>query len=122
MSDSVTQIINALTPFAKKLGQGGEQLYRAYYRQTIINGVESVVISLLILAGLLMGALYLRRSMRPTKFGDLDEDLQFWLIMGLILISFFGVLTVFIGLVPGVNDLLNPNYQTIQNIIGQVRG
>ena len=118
--NNVTQIINALKPIAQKLGEGGQQLYKAYYRQTIINGIESIVLSLLILIGLGVLVRYTYKQ-KPKKFDTPDEDVMLLItVLSLVGIA-IAVAVVFVGLIPGINDLVNPNYQTIQNVIRQVR-
>src|SRR5437764_8049962 len=56
MNNVVTQIIGVLKVVAEKLGQGAEALYRAYYEQTILVGVEKIVTALIVFTLVGLGA------------------------------------------------------------------
>jgi hypothetical protein len=123
MNSAVQQIIKAFTPLANKLGQGAEALYHAYYRQTIISGIESLVISLIILMVVGGGLWFVWKTTNKTKKNEfaLDDDDRFVirLVAGFIAL-FIIVITVFTGLIPGLNHVINPTYYTIQNILSQL--
>src|SRR5690349_12246089 len=56
MNSAISQIINALKAVAEKLGQGAEVLYRAYYEQTVLVGVEKIVTALIVFILVGLGA------------------------------------------------------------------
>lgn len=124
--ESIKQINEALAPVAEKLGQGAEFVYQAYLKQTIINGIQDIILGVLGLAVLITLTiktfLWVKRT--TAKMDKYDEPGMWW--------AWYSVISVFVwlilglwsvsGVINGPQKLINPHYFTVNMILEDVRG
>lgn len=122
--DSVTTVVNALKPFAEKLGQGAEALYKIYVKQQIATGVAEIIWALFMIGiavAIYKGArklLTIAKKMQDSQTGWADDrgDGYFFgsitLIAGAVVLSVAGVGVM----TDGAQKLVNPQYYAIRSI------
>jgi len=119
---TVQQTIDALQPLAQKLGQGAEQLFRIYTKQAIINGVTEIVLGTFALVAFGLG---FKLAYKKAKAHDKKDRYENYVTPTLILGSIMGAIVVFAAvwaIADGINELLNPQYVALHNIITDVSG
>lgn len=116
MDNAVKQIIDALQPLATKLGEAGEAIYRSYYKQTVITGVEMIIGAVF---GIII-VIFLRRAIIKAPWKRDDKVIAYWLAtLASIVIC---TILVFGLMLQGINQVANPTYYTIQLIKSSVTG
>jgi len=127
MDNTIHTVVEALKPFANKLGQGAEALYRIYVKQQFAVGVAEILWGLfLIVIALVLGtklAPWLHKRIREEneKKSYYSDTEAYW--MG-VMFTWAGVLTasvVAMSLVTnGAQHLVNPQYYAIKDLTCQV--
>ena len=120
---TVDKIINALQPIADKLGEGARYLWYVYYRQSIIEGIVSILVSAVLLVVTVVAAIvatrYLRKALAYAPTDWLDETRVPWFVIGGIAaaVAVFALsagLTNFFG---GLQHVLNPGYYALHHLM-----
>jgi len=110
--EAIGELQKALVPVVTKLGQGGEWVYRTYYKQQIVIGVQNLV-------GALIGFVVLIIAWRvfPTVKKESKGDL--WFLWGIFIL--IGVV-VFIGFgIEAIGRLINPDYYLLQDLLSIIK-
>ena len=122
---SVKQIQEALEPLAQKLGQGAEFVYQAYYKQTLINGVQDIALGVLGFATLILLTRKTYKIVKKfnQKEADYDNENR-WMAWGIATAVLWFILGLWSlgGLINGPQKLINPHYFTVNMILEDVRG
>lgn len=125
--NNVDKIIEAIKPLAEKIGQGGEFLYRVYYRQTIIEGILQIVFSLLaVIATAIIYRYWARYAMKQHKerkaaSSYYDGEWYGLGVFGMGIVSLVIAGLAFAVTIGGVLKVANPNFYTIDRIIRSVQ-
>ena len=121
---SIQQIVTAITPLAHKIGQDGQVVWQAEYRQVYINAITTIIFFGILLIIIMVVWFKLTKITSNTlkeeeEKGYSDTDWFGWIIAHIVCaaltVAFFGII-----IANGVQPLINPVYQTIDNITGQL--
>lgn len=123
---SIQQIVTAITPLAHKIGQDGQVVWQAEYRQVYINAITSIIcwgIALIIavLAWTVLSRYFNKRYQEEKENKGYDVGLFLGRRIATHIVSAFISLCLFsIVIANGVEPLVNPVYQAFSNITSQL--
>ena len=121
---SIQQIVTAITPLVHKIGQDGQVVWQAEYRQVYINAITTVIffgilLIIVIVAWIILTKICISIYKEEEEKGYSRTDWFGWIIAHIVCaaltVAFFGII-----IANGVQPLINPVYQTIDNITGQL--
>lgn len=123
-AETVKAIKDAVEPLAQKIGQGAEFLYTVYYKQTIAEGFQDVILGTL---GLLLSIASVVATVKLLKWGlktwdkyDRGPATVCTLLVEAMVIATLGGWSVS-GVIGGAKKFVNPHFYTIQRIIDNVK-
>lgn len=127
---TIQQIVQAVTPLAHKIGQGGEQLFRIYTKQQFIIGITDLIWAVFVIVGAVVfmklalacyrQAMVITKARKAAYYNNEEIKFQF----GTIFLGISAAVCVIISpflVTSGIQHLLNPQYYTIQEIICTVK-
>jgi len=133
----VEQVKDALSPVADKLQQGAEFMYGVYYRQTLVEGVIQVVVSLITLGVLIALTIKLVRNFRRLdEWGKKQHDKEYriltygpidtfmytaWATIPVLLLWIVWFSAGLPAAIQGSLKVANPHFYTIDRIITSVK-
>lgn len=121
---SIQQIVTAITPLVHKIGQDGQVVWQAEYRQVYINAITTVIffgilLIIVIVAWIILTKICISIYKEEEEKGYSRTDWFGWIIAhilcAVLTVAFFGII-----ITNGVQPLINPVYQAIDNITGQL--
>lgn len=139
----IDSVKEALAPVAEALKQGAEFLYGVYYRQTIIEGIISIAIPVLIIIAIWIITKILMKIVKPEMFNpsvyaweygtgyefkdprearDHKKKKHYELFKVYCVIAAFALtLCIAPATIEGFKKVTNPHYYTIDRIINSVK-
>lgn len=116
--EAIVELQNALTPVVQKLGQGGEWVYKVYYKQQIVYGIQSILGVLLVILGWFLIGKMLKKA--EWDFGTPDNFYAVATIVGSIFLT-MATFYVSVSLFGGVGRLINPDYYILQELLSIIK-
>lgn len=114
--EAIQELQKALVPVAEKLGQGGEWVYKVYYKQQIVYGVQGIMGFILALVLLLITYIAIRKAIK-------NETSDTWgtVAVVLILITIPALVIGTTELFQSVGRILNPDYYVLQDLLSIIK-
>lgn len=110
--EAIQELQKALVPVAEKLGQGGEWVYKVYYKQQIVYGIQGIMGFILALILLLLTYIVIKKSIK-------NETSDTWVTLA-VLLMLITIPALFIGtaeLFKSVGRIINPDYYVLQDLL-----
>lgn len=123
MNSTAKTIIDAVKPLADKIGEGAAHLYTIYVRQAYIEGVTFLSVgipSALLIMGVSIVFFNFGKKIPQDYAGDMKDSAIFLYFVSAILFI-TGFIVLIVCATNGIQYLLNPEYQAVQNIINTVK-
>lgn len=149
--EAIDSVKEALAPVAEALKQGAEFLYEVYFRQTIIEGILSIAIPIVLLVASIVGQYFWykfctkkdqeekdryekkereieeekaksKHGYAPYRYNREPDD--GWKVGSWLLgtiLIIAVVISAFFSITSGVKQVANPHYYTIDRIINSVK-
>ncbi len=117
--EAIQQLQIALTPVVEKLGQGGEWVYKVYYKQQIVYGTQWLIAAVLFL-GVLIALLTNFKKLKQWDDESGGYDKGF--LPGLAIFGMFGAFALFLVCIgASVGRFINPDYYILQDLLSIIK-